>query len=312
MMELNNRITLQKLEVFELVIELGSVSRAGDRLFVAQPVVTAHIRSLEQRLGVKLFVREGRQLELTEAGEAVHGWASEVMRRGRELSRTLDGLADGTRGSVALAANMSLGSYTLPPILARFRRARPAVQVRVSIRDFRQSLADVEAAENDFAVIAMDWDPSGSELVGERLGEDELVLVSSPRGEPPTDRVSPAELGSLPFVEIWHQRPFDRRLRQLGLGDRRVVIELGHPEAVKRAVKEGVGVSILFRTSVQDELDRGELREVVVQGVDLAVPVYLIYRRDKVFSRAQRELMDVIRANWRGAGVQRLPLSGVM
>jgi DNA-binding transcriptional LysR family regulator len=76
------------------------------------------------------------------------------------------------------------------------------------------------------------------------------------------------------------------------------VIELGHPEAVKRAVKEGVGVSVLFRTSVQDELDSGQLREIAIEGVDLSVPVFLVYRRDKRFSEAQSALMDLVRAQW--------------
>jgi DNA-binding transcriptional LysR family regulator len=298
-MELDNRITLQKLEVFVLVVELGSVSRAGERLFVAQPVVTAHIRSLEQRLGVRLFDRAGGKLALTEAGEAVHAWARDVLRQGRQLSRTLDGLADGTRGSVAVAANMSLGSYTLPAVLARYRRLRPAVRVKLSIRDFHHALADLEAGDNDFAVIAMDHNPSGRDLVAERLGQDSLVLVAAPGSQlGPGLRV--ADVAGMAFVEIWHHRPFDGYLRRAGLGDRRVAIELGHPEAVKRAVREGVGVSFLFRSSVHDELRRAELCEVTVEGLDLTVPVYVVHRRDKAFSLAQRELMEVIRAHWRG------------
>ena len=104
---LDTRITLYKLEVFDLVVELGSVSRAADQLFVSQPVVTAHIRSLEQRIGGRLFYRKGRQLVLTEAGRAVHAWARDVLTHTHELSRHLDGLSDGSRGSVVLGASMS-------------------------------------------------------------------------------------------------------------------------------------------------------------------------------------------------------------
>jgi DNA-binding transcriptional LysR family regulator len=109
-MALDSRVTLHKLEVFSLVVELGGVSRAAEQLFVSQPVVSAHIRSLEQRVGARLFYREGRHLRLTEAGRAVHGWANDVLTHTRELSRHLDGLSDGTQGSVVVGASMSVGS----------------------------------------------------------------------------------------------------------------------------------------------------------------------------------------------------------
>ena len=70
-MALDSRVTLHKLEVFSLVVELGGVSRAAEQLFVSQPVVTAHIRSLEQRVGARLFYREGRNLRLTESRCAI-------------------------------------------------------------------------------------------------------------------------------------------------------------------------------------------------------------------------------------------------
>jgi DNA-binding transcriptional ArsR family regulator len=74
-----SQITLQKLEVFHLVVRLGGVTRAAERLGIAQPAVTSHLRSLEDKVGATLLRRDGRNLVLTETGERIHTWAVEVI-----------------------------------------------------------------------------------------------------------------------------------------------------------------------------------------------------------------------------------------
>jgi DNA-binding transcriptional LysR family regulator len=301
-MAIDQRITLHKLEVFELVIELGGVSRAADRLFVAQPVVTAHIRSLEQRLGTVLFYREGGRMHLTEGGRAVHGWAADLLRRTRELSRHLDGLSDGTQGSVVLGASMSVGSYSLPPLLSRFREERPLVDIVLNILDTEHAMADTEAGENDFAVVVVEGDPVSRGLSSEKLGDDELIVVAAPGGEPADSRITVGELAKLSFVEapqkLLRRQFVDRQLERIGISDRKVSIQLGHPEAMKRATMAGLGVAVLFRSAVRSELATGTLREIEVEDVDLAGPVYLVHRKDKLFSAVHRELIDAIRLDF--------------
>ena len=298
-MAIDRRITLHKLEVFELVVELGGVSRAADRLYVAQPVVTAHIRSLEERLGTELFYREGGRMHLTEGGRAAHAWASDVLRRTRELSRHLDGLSDGTQGSVVLGASMSIGSYSLPPLLSRFRRERPLVDIVLNILDTEHAIADTEAGENDFAVVIGEADPVSRGLRVEKLGEDELVVVAAADGEPAESRITRSQLATLSFVDapqkLLRRQFVDRQLQQIGIRDRRVSIELGHPEAMKRATAAGLGVTVLFRSAVRAELASGQLREIEVEGVRLSGPIYLIYRKDKLFSAVHRALIEAIR-----------------
>jgi LysR family transcriptional regulator, low CO2-responsive transcriptional regulator len=307
---IDRRITLQKLEVFELVVELGGVSRAADRLFVAQPVVTAHIRSLEERLGTDLFYREGGRMHLTEGGRAVHAWASDLLRRTRELSRHLEGLSDGTQGSAVIGASMSIGSYTLPPLLSRFRRERPLVDIVLNILDTEHAMADTDAGENDFAVVIAEADPVSQSLRAEKLGEDELVVVAAADGEPAESRITRAQLAALPFVEapqkLLRQQFVDRRLQQIGVGDRKVAIQLGHPEAMKRATAAGLGVTVLFRSAVRAELASGQLREIEIEGVRLSGPIYLVYRKDKLFSAVHRALIDAIRAEFAEQQADRL------
>ncbi len=126
-------LTFQKLEVFCTVVELGSVTRAADRLCIAQPVVTAHVRSMEARLGYALVRRSGRNIALTEAGERIYRWATEVITRTREVERELAGLESGEMGNAVVATSMSVGSYALPPLLLDFHRLHPDGLVTVEI-----------------------------------------------------------------------------------------------------------------------------------------------------------------------------------
>jgi DNA-binding transcriptional LysR family regulator len=295
---LDLRITLHKLDIFCQVVEAGGVTRAADQLILTQPVVTGHIRSLEDRLQTKLFTRSGRHNVLTEAGERTYHWGREILRAAQELHRELEELGDGARGSIAIAASMSAGSYLLPPLIARFARERPNVHVSLTVSDQAAAQEAVQVGDVDFAIAIGDIPPQPEWLEIEVIGVEELVLVGPPHDarEAPLDR---KDLNDLRFVESpmsGRRRLAERRLQDLGVHERRIAIELGHPEAMKRAVEEGVGAAMLFRGSVQEDIERGSLAELRIEGADLSFPVLLLIRKDKVLSRAGAALLGEIRA----------------
>ena len=301
-MELDTRIPLQKLEVFSLVVELESVSRAAERLFVAQPVVTAHVRSLEERLGAELLYRDGRRMRPTEAGQTVYRWAQDVLTRSREMAREIGGLADGTRGSAVVASSMTAGSYLLPGVLTGFQRERPEAAITVDISDPEHALRAVESGQADLAVVIEDVEFIRSpKLQHEQLGEEDVVLVTAPESEPREASVPIDRLVTLPFVcsppGLTRRLLVERRLREHGVERENVVMALGHPEAMKRAAMDGVGAVLLFRSAVRQELEDGRLREVAINDARLRVPILLVYRREKRFSPLQQQLIEAIRAD---------------
>jgi LysR family transcriptional regulator, low CO2-responsive transcriptional regulator len=297
-MSIDLRISLRKLEVLSLVVQLGGVGRAAEHLFVAQPVVTAHIRSIEERVGAKLFYREGRQMHLTEAGQAVHRWAEDLLTRTRELERYLDGISEGSQGTVVFGASMSVGSYELPSVLTTFRASHPDVDLRLGVSDTEHAIEDTRAGVFDFAVVVSEEQLELPGMEVERVGTDTIVLVAAPGGEPDSDVITVDELRRLPFIDapegIVRRTFVDRQLRQLGIRERNVVLQLGHPEAMKRATRAGLGVTLLFHSAVREELETGTLREVRVEGADLALPIYIVFRKGKIFSPLHHELVQEI------------------
>ena len=289
------RITLRKLEIFELVAELESVSRAADRLWLAQPVVSTHIRSLEEKLGVTLFERRARRMELTEAGPVVHLWAADVLRLPAEASRSLAGLLDGSIGGIAFGASISIGCYELPPVLADFRRDRPEVTLNLEIDDYWKVLDGVKSSVLDFGVVCSPRDPASPPLLSEPIGSDKMVAVAMPGVGTDGRAMSKEEFSALPFIEVAGNASMNRELDRAGIRPQEISLGFDHPEAVKTAVSCGLGVSVLFRSSVAGPLREGSLREIEIEGVDMALGVYLVHSVDKVPAPAQLELMKQIR-----------------
>jgi DNA-binding transcriptional LysR family regulator len=300
--ELDTRIPLQKLEVFVLVVELESISRAAERLFIAQPAVTAHVNSLEERLGAELLYRDGRRMRPTEAGETVYRWAQDVLTRSREMAREIGGLADGTRGSAVLASSMSAGSYLLPSVLSRFQRGHPGADITLDVSNPELAVRAVESGHADLAVVIEDVELIRSaQLQYEQLGEEDLVLVAAPDADPQELSIPIQRLVTLPFVcspeGLTRREMVERRLRDHGVQRENVIMALGHPEAMKRAAIDGLGCVLLFRSAVRQEFDDGRLREVAINDARLRVPILLIYRQGKRFSPLQQQLIAAVRSH---------------
>jgi DNA-binding transcriptional LysR family regulator len=256
------------------------------------------MRLLQDRLGVELLYRNGQQMKLTEAGEEVYRWAREVLGRTREVSRTIEGIADGSAGAVVVAASMSVGSYLLPRVLGWFAHRRPDARVTLHVSDSEDAQRAAESGDCDFAVITGSSPLVGGAIQARQIGSHDLVLVASPNDERVGDSVEPAQLATLPFVCAPSGRPrrrmVEETMAELGVRQRRVVLELGHPEALKAVAMMGTGVALLLRASVESELCAGRLREVTIEGHQLQIAVLLVHRADKRFSPIQRQLLDAV------------------
>lgn len=300
------QLTLQKLEVFCTVAELQSVTRAAAKLCISQPVVTAHVRQLEQRLGVRLIKRDGRGIALTEAGARVLKWAQGVITRTRELERELaDALPEGT-GRATVAASMSAGSYLLPPVVCDFHDRYPEGRVQVTISTPQAALEAVRAGGADFAVVMILPEQNMEGLVVQRLWNEPLLLVSAPASRWIGGIAQRDDLQKAPFISSYStvmQQLEEGQVRANGIAPRRIVMELGHPEAQKAAVRRDIGVCFFLASSVQREIDQGELRQVMMPEMPMSIPLYLVRRKDKELSPFQQALYQHIETA-RPSGVQ--------
>jgi len=296
---LGSELTLHKLEVFCAVARLEGVTRAAEALHVAQPVVTAHIRSLEDKLGVRLVMRQGRRMKITPEGQRVLAWAEEVVSRTHELERELTDSKTGGQGSAVIATSMSIGSYAIPDKIVAFRRRSPAGIISVLTGTPRIVVDAINEGRADFGVSILDTHQDLSGLDAEAIGEDDLILVCKPKGQYDKRGMKVSDLEQIPFVATQantaRRNVEDTELLKRGVSRRRVVLEFGHGEAMKRAVRTDVGVAFLFKSSIIEELHRGELKPIAIASLQISVPIYAIKRSGKFFSSFQERLFSFMR-----------------
>ncbi|MBV9321682.1 MAG: LysR family transcriptional regulator, partial [Mycobacterium sp.] len=182
------------LAVLQEVARRGSITRAAEALYVSQPSVSQQLRLLEEELGVELFQREGRGLELTDAGRLVLRHAQAVFDQVRAMEDSLGDLASGEAGNIHLAAGLGSGGYVLAPLIGRYHREHPGVFFHLEVLEAKALQESVSHGRVD-AGVTLGINLS-RDLVATTLYNDELLTVI-PRDHPLSGRpgsVDPAEL----------------------------------------------------------------------------------------------------------------------
>jgi DNA-binding transcriptional LysR family regulator len=230
-----------------------------------------------------------------------------MISRSHDMSRELDSIIAGSGGSAVIAAGMTAGTFILPPVLVEFYRENPDSHITLTQQAPERALEIVSVGDADMAVVLgaeTETTLTPASLQREPLRDEELVLVSSP-GDGIPDRVSLEQFSDLRFVcspepGSLRRAVIDKKIEELGVPPRDIVISLDHPTAIKTCVQAGIGVALLFRSAVQPELANGSLRIIDVAGVKLSIPLYLVYRRDKMFPPLQRRLVNYFQKHLAG------------
>ncbi|MCA8965938.1 MAG: LysR family transcriptional regulator [Planctomycetes bacterium] len=273
-------ITLRQLEIFLAVARREHVTSAAEELRVAQSAVSAALTELGRRLGGPLVERAGRRIALTERGRSLVAEADDLVRRAQDLERRF--LADGDlAGQLRLGASSTIGTYVLPQLLGSFALQHPRVEVDLEIGNSAEVETALEERRIDVAFI--EGPPVGSRVVAHPWRDDRLVVFVA-------EGHALASRRSLPLRELPAQRwivrepgsgtrnVFDAALREHDL-EVSASLQFGHSEAVKQAVRAGLGLGCLSILAVERELDSGAFVALDVPRLDLRRRLWRITRR---------------------------------
>ncbi|MCP4907123.1 MAG: LysR family transcriptional regulator [bacterium] len=279
-------MTLDEIETFLCIAQLGSFTEASRQLGRSQPAISRRVHQLEETLGAALFDRLGRRVSLTEAGKVLLPHAESALAAARDAERAIRDLVDvGGAHVLRLAIVGTLADSHLIDALRAFEAEFVDATVELQTATSREVSAFVRNGEANLGLRYFEeFDPA---LESKLLGAERLYLVVSARhpvrqrrlrtlrkfarerwlGFPP-ERGQPDSLGQL----------LERTLSRAGIEDARIT-RVGSLTAQKRLVEAGLGVALMPRSSVEEELQIGSLRAIEIQGMQLEQPVFAVWRR---------------------------------
>lgn len=284
---------IYQLRVFLSVYRNRSFSAASAELHLTQPSVSIHIKKLEEELGVRVFDRVGRKVIPTREGDLLYDRAEELVLRLQDIKRDLALSGKAVRGNLDIGASAIPGNYVFPLLAADFTKRHPEVLFRVTIDESRKIAERVAAGELLLgAVDAVDCKGS-ADLVSLHTFLDELVLVAAP-GFVGRKEISPLKLFSLPLLlrdegsDARSSMEKQHLLHRVSLKALKVKAVLGSVDALREAVKAGLGVTILSRFVVRDDLKAGLVEEIRIKGVRMSRDCHIIGNRKRTLPEHYR------------------------
>jgi DNA-binding transcriptional LysR family regulator len=278
---------------------LKSFSRAAKESLLSQPTVSEHIRYLENFVEVRLFDRLGREVAPTRAGEILYKYARRMLNLRREASRTLEVYRGMTSGELELGGSTIPGEYILPSLIGSFKESFADIRVKLVIADTMKITNMVLEGSLELGVVGAKM--KNNNLQFEQIFGDELVLAVSPDHQwADRSSIDLDQLAGVPFImrehgsgtrmmmlEILEQAGFDPT-------ELNVMAEMGSTEAIRQAIKAKVGVSILSRRAIADDLRFQQLCHVPVLEVTFTRHFYLLTHKKRSRSPVGQAFVDFL------------------
>lgn len=294
-------ISLRQLKVFEAVARHLNYTRAAEEFFLTQPAVSMQVKQLEEQLGLALFEQLGKRIHLTEAGQETLAYARTILQQLDELEAVLNrmkGMQGGRlRVSVATTAN-----YFIPTLLGTFSRRFPDVTVSLDVTN-RETLLS-QLTENIVDLVIMGQPPTGLDVEAQAFMDNPLVVVA-PLEHPLAKKKSIplARLQEEIFLvresgsgtRIAMERFFNERGMKLKTG-----MEVGSNEAIKQSVQAGLGLGLLSRATIEQELALKRLAVLDVADFPIMRHWYVVHRLGKRLSPVAQAFREFVLAEAKG------------
>jgi DNA-binding transcriptional LysR family regulator len=255
---------------------------------------------MEELYETRLFDRSGNSINLTPAGEILYKRAKEILALYAEAQQNISEITGSIKGSLSIGASSTIGNYLLPHIIAAFKKKVPQVNISLFVSNTKIITERLNAGEIDIALV--EGDVSKQRFSVETLLSDELVVIMSP-AHPWAERrgLSAIELTKEPLI-----------LREEGSGTRQIILKhleehgikldqlkialvVGSTEAIKGAVEEGLGVSIMSGWAVRKWLKQGLLKAATFKDLKFHRNFTIISPKRNYSTHTAKEFLNFLR-----------------
>ena len=290
-----------KLKVFCTVAETKSFSKTSEIIHLTQPAVSLQIQALEEKYETKLFDRSSSTVTLTPAGETLYKYAKEILTLYTSAEKAIGKQTGLVKGSLSIGAGSNIGNFILPTLITEFKRIHPKIKIYLLVNNSKRVIELLNAGNIDLGLV--EGDVSRQKMIVKKLLSDELLLIVSPEHHwAKKKEVSISELAKEPFI-----------LREPGSGTRQMIEKflarhditlhdlkisaiLGSTEAIKDAVENGLGISIISRWAVRKENRYGTLHLLSIKEEKMVRDFSLIMKKNSVSSNSLEEFVSFLKA----------------
>lgn len=288
-----------QLNVFLTAARTLNFTVAAKQLHMTQPSVSQHIQALENQFQMSLFLRSGRHLRLTDAGEALMPLAEKLVAQSQSIENRMEQLKGEVYGRLHVACSTTLGKYILPLLIAEFMKAYPQVEVSCMVMPQETAVQKLSAGDVHIA-LASERKYSGG-LIFEKFLSDKVILIA-PLNHPWALKscIQPDSLLDAKF--IWREEGSgtrlvaERGLREIDISIDQLnnVLTLGNSEAIALAVQEGIGVGFVSQI-IASRLVAGQVAVVEVEGLDICQEIYIGCSSNRIGTTVQNAFWDFVR-----------------
>ncbi len=282
------------LRSFHAVATQGSFTRAAEALHITQPTLSGQVKELEERYGLKLFIRHGRYIELTDIGKSALVITRQMFRHEEDVEQLFLSARALTTGKLLVAAD---APYIVTPLLAQFQRLYPGIQISIQYGNSSQLMTWLESRRCDIAFLPNI--PKGDDrLFSIPLEPGRLVVFVN-------ERHAWAERRSISIEELLEQRIilreqgsrtrsiFEDAVKRMG-GQLNEVMEITGREGVREAVAAGFGIGIVAEHELIADT---RLHTLPVNNAELIHAEYIICLKERLNLRVAAAFIEMIQAN---------------
>ena len=271
-----------RLKVFRTVAEKRNFRHAAEALYLTQPAVTLQVKALEDEVGLQLFDRSGKTVELTEAGTRLLKHAEQIATLVHSAHQELAQLKGPNHGELKVGASTTIAQYVLPRLIGGFILGDPGIQLSVHSGNTDKVVHDLVEG---YLYIGLVEGPARQPLLkAERFLADEVAVIISGGHEWAGQTISIDQLSKAPLIfreeGAGTRRVVEAAIRtRMPLKDIHVVMELDSTEAIKAAVEAGLGIGFVSRRAISKEMTLGTLKEVAVESLRFRRDFSILYPR---------------------------------
>ena len=294
-------MNLKQLEAFIKVSDSKSFSKAAQELYLTQPTVSAHIQTLEKELQARLFVRNTKTVKLSDDGKTLYQYARQMLELEEEIKSIFSKVAEQKERCITIATSTIPAQYILPDLLVKFRQRFPEEQFRIVESDSSTVIEQVASHLVDIGFSGTVIEKANCKYIP--FYQDDLVVImpnSKKYQRIVKEQKSIEWIESEPLIMREEgsgtRKEAEKQLKKMGIAaeDLQIVATIENPEAIKRSVKSGLGITIISRLAAADEIESGEVLEFPFSQNGSGRNLNLVYNKNYRLPAAAEHVRELI------------------